>query len=55
MRRRVDLKQILNNPKLRKKLLVDVGLFLQQIEGIRTSRQQMITAYNNIQKEKCNG
>jgi 3-keto-L-gulonate-6-phosphate decarboxylase len=55
MRRRVDLKQILNNPKLRKELLVAGGLFLQQIEGIQTTRKQMIVAYNNIQKEKCNG
>jgi phage pi2 protein 07 len=49
---KVKINQILNNPKLRKELLVEAGLFLQHLEGIQTTKSQMEKAYDKIQKEK---
>ena len=49
--RRVDVKAILRDPVLRRRLLVEAGLFLQHMEGIDTTREQMEEAYDKIQEE----
>lgn len=50
--RRVDMKAILADPILRKKILVDVIVATQAREGIGTTEEQAERAYDKIQKER---
>ena len=47
---RVNIKQILSNPKQKKELMVGVIQFLQNIEGIDTTREQAENAYDKVHK-----
>lgn len=49
--RRVNIKQILQDPQKRKKLFVGVIQFLQNIEGIDTTKEQAEIAYDKVQEE----
>lgn len=49
--RRVDLKAILNDPRLRRKLFAQVIVATQAREGISTSMCQAYSAYDRIQAE----
>jgi len=51
--KRVNIKQILSNPKQKKELMVGVIQFLQNIEGIDTTKEQAELAYDKVQ-EKLN-
>lgn len=55
MRERVNIKQILQDPQKKRELFVDVIQFLQNIEGIDTTKEQAETAYDKIQEECKNG
>lgn len=46
--KRLNIKQILQNPQQRKELFVGVIQFLQNIEGIDTTREQAETAYDKV-------
>lgn len=52
MTKRVDIKQILQNPEQRRELMVGVIQFLQNIEGIDTTKEQAETAYDKVQEER---
>ena len=52
MTKRVNIKQILSNPEQRRELMVGAIQFLQNIEGIDTTKEQAETAYDKIQEEK---
>lgn len=54
-RKRVNIKQILQNPHKKRELMVGVIQFLQNIEGIDTTKEQAKTAYNKVQEERKNG
>ena len=49
--KRVNIKQILSNPEQRKELMVGVIQFLQNIEGIDTTKEQAENAYDKVQRE----
>ena len=49
--KRVNIKEILSNPEQCKELMVGVIQFLQNIEGIDTSKKQAENAYDKIQDE----
>jgi hypothetical protein len=49
--KRVNIKQILSNPEQRKELMVGVIQFLQNIEGIDTTKEQAENAYDKVQEE----
>lgn len=49
MRSRVNIKQILEDPQKKRALLVDVIQFLQNIEGIDTTKEQAELAYDKVQ------
>jgi hypothetical protein len=49
--KRVNIKQILQNPQQRKELFVGVIQFLQNIEGIDTTREQAEIAYEKVRKD----
>ena len=49
---RINIKQILNNPKLWKKLCVQSIIAIQAREGIETTKEQAERAFDVIQKEK---
>ena len=51
MTKRVDIKQILQNPEQRRELMVGAIQFLQNIEGIDTTKEQAENAYDKIQDE----
>ena len=53
MTKRVNIKQILSNPDQKKELMVGVIQFLQNIEGIDTTKEQAEYAYDKVQ-EKLN-
>jgi hypothetical protein len=50
--KRVNIKQILSNPKQKKELMIGAIQFLQTIEGIDTTKEQAENAYDKVQKEK---
>lgn len=50
--RRVNIKQILQDPEQKKELMVGVIQFLQNIEGIDTTKEQAENAYDKVQEEK---
>lgn len=52
MGRRVDVRAILKDPVLRKRMLVNAGLAIQHREGVETTREQMDTAYDKVQEER---
>jgi hypothetical protein len=53
--KRVNIKQILSNPKQKKELMVGAIQFLQNIEGIDTTKEQAENAYDKVQEEINNG
>ena len=52
MGRRVNIKQILQNSEQRKELIVGAMQFLQNIEGIDTTKEQAEAAYDKVQEEQ---
>ena len=50
--RRVDIRAILANPVLRKRLMVTTIIAIQAREGIETTYEQAEAAYDKIQKER---
>lgn len=52
MTRRLDIRTILKDPKLRRELLVDSIVALQNREGIPTTRQQAEAAYDAVASTK---
>lgn len=51
MRKRVNIKQILEDPQKKRELFVDVIQFLQNIEGIDTTKEQAEIAYDKVKEE----
>ena len=49
---RVDIKKILANPDLRRKIMVSTIIATQAREGIETTKEQAKQAYDKILKEK---
>ena len=49
--KRVNIKEILQDPQKRRELFVGVIQFLQNIEGIDTTKEQAETAYDKVQEE----
>ena len=49
--KRVDIKKILQDPGKKKELIVGVIQFLQNIEGINTTKEQAENAYDKVQRE----
>jgi len=49
--KRVNIKKILQDPLKKKELMVGAIQFLQNIEGIDTTREQAENAYDKIQDE----
>ena len=52
--KRVNIKQILSNPEQKRELMVAVIQFLQNIEGIDTTKEQAENAYDKVQQELKN-
>ena len=52
MGRRVDVKAILRDPVLRKKLMVHTLIATQAREGIQTTVEQAEAAYDKVQRER---
>jgi hypothetical protein len=50
MSKRVGIRAILKNPAQRRDLLVQAGLFMQAVEGIDSTEEQMQAAYDRAQK-----
>lgn len=50
--RRIDVKGILASPELRQELMVGVIIATQAREGIETTREQALQAYEKVQTEK---
>jgi hypothetical protein len=49
--KRVNIKQILSNPEQKKELMVGAIQFLQNIEGIDTTKEQAENAYAKIEEK----
>jgi hypothetical protein len=49
--RRLDVKAILKDPVLRKKLMVSSLIAIQAREGITTTQEQAEAAYEKVQRE----
>ena len=49
--RRVDIKAILNDPKLREKIMIQCIISLQAREGITTTVEQAKKAWLKVRKE----
>jgi hypothetical protein len=49
--KRANVKQILSNPKQKKELMAGAIQFLQNVEGIDTTREQAEDACNKVQNE----
>lgn len=45
---RIDILKILNDEKLRKELLAGTVQFIQNLEGIDTTKEQAEAAYDNV-------
>lgn len=52
MGKRVDIRAILADPVLRKRLMVDTIIATQAREGIITTVEQAEAAYDKVQKER---
>jgi hypothetical protein len=52
---RVDIKQILADPYLRRELMVPCIIALQAREGIETTREQAEQAYAKVSQERRDG
>ena len=52
MIKRIDIKQILNDPVLRRELMVETIQAIQAREGIVTTRKQAESAYDKVQDER---
>jgi hypothetical protein len=52
MTKRVNIKQILQNPTQCRELMVGVIQFLQNIEGVETTKEQAEAAYDKVQEER---
>ena len=52
--KRVNIKKILQDPTKKKELMVGVIQFLQNIEGIDTTKEQAENAYDKVQEELNN-
>lgn len=52
MSRRIDIKAILRDPKLRRRLMVPLIVAIQAREGIETTPQQAENAYDKVQAER---
>ncbi len=50
--RRVNIRAILRDPKLRRDLMVGAIVALQAREGIDTTRQQAEAAYDAVRRDK---
>lgn len=50
--RRIDVKGILASPELRRELMVEVIIATQAREGIETTREQALQAYEKVQRER---
>lgn len=50
--KRVDIKKILADPNLRRKIMVSTIIATQAREGIETTKKQAEQAYDKILKEK---
>jgi hypothetical protein len=53
--KRVNIKEILQDPQKKRELFVGVIQFLQNIEGIDTTKEQAETAYDKVQEERKSG
>lgn len=53
-KKRMNIKQILSNPEQKRELMVGAIQFLQNIEGINTTREKAENAYDKVQSEKLN-
>ena len=51
--KRVDIKKIISNPELRRKLMVDCIIATQAREGIVTTKEQAEAAYDKILAENA--
>lgn len=57
MNRRIDIRKLLDDPALRRKVMVRVIVATQAREGIVTTRKQAEAAYDKVLKERetlCN-
>ncbi len=52
MRRRLDIKAILADPKQRRHLMVQTIIATQAREGIVTTQEQAEAAYDKVQRER---
>lgn len=50
--RRVDVRAILRDPRLRREMCVGAILFLQHLEGIDTTREQAEAAYDAVSRRR---
>jgi hypothetical protein len=50
--KRVDIRAILANPVLRKRLMVTTIIAIQAREGIETTYEQAEAAYDKVQRER---
>jgi hypothetical protein len=51
--RRVNIQEIIGNPELRRKLMVDSIIATQAREGITTTREQAEAAYDKVLAENA--
>jgi hypothetical protein len=49
--KRVNIKEILQDPQKKRQLFVGAIQFLQNIEGIDTTKEQAETAYDKVQED----
>ena len=49
--KRVNIKEILSSTQQKKELMVGVIQFLQNIEGIDTTKEQAESAYDKVQEK----
>ena len=50
--KRVDIKKILADPNLKRKIMVSVIVATQAREGIKTTKEQAEQAYDKVLKER---
>ena len=48
---RIDIRAILDDPTLRRRLMVDCIIAIQSREGIDTTQEQAEVAYDRVQEE----
>jgi len=52
MNKKINIKKILRDPQKRRELTVNTIQFLQNLEGIDTTKEQAQNAYDKIQEER---